>query len=657
MKKIALLLCLAAFSVQSAEIDLSQFREPAAGKGPEMLRNTGLEEKNTAAWPLPAGYVIEAHKGRNESTGLCYRRTNPDEYLLPHQKVKLPGGTYEIGCWIKTENVTGAGATLCVEIYDAKNGKYIAGTYLNHVKGNSDWTLVRGEFTAPEQPDLEYRVTPFLRKGGTGTAYYDDFFLRRLGDKYSVYPTRTSSGIVNRDGVLTLRAAVNGKMPEAEKKLLILLQNSHGQWTKPPAAGVAEFQIPETAFDKGKPSDFKVYLLDLERKHILYRDTLSLQYTPVPPQGENFGTVGRDNIFRLNGKKFMPLGFYAHIDEKNIALCREAGGNVLMSYGVLWQKWPGHKTPLDAARAMMDALDAAGLKLLFSLKDVYETGSGANPVNAWYGVRGSDNVAAKAVELFRDHPALLGWYIADEISSSRADEVKKRRTMLNRLDPGHPTWAVYYQFAELQDFTLAQDILGVDPYPIRGADSNNMSMVEFAMENASATGLPLWVVPQLHNVGIYSSKGQISGRAPTSDEMCAMSVLMAGMGAKGFIYYKLDDLFSPKLPPDNFRRQWPDTRKCFRLMKRLEPYILGSAKIQELRFRHVTGRLRAFQLTADDGRRAVLIAAIGPGTASGVLNLPGRWHSETGRTINKNGKAQFRGQDISYDVLYFNERI
>ena len=59
----------------------------------------------------------------------------------------------------------------------------------------------------------------------------------------------------------------------------------------------------------------------------------------------------------------------------------------------------------------------------------------------------------------------------------------------------------------------------------------------------------------------------------------------------------------------------------------------------------------------DDGRRAVLIAAIGPGTASGVLNLPGRWHSETGRTINKNGKAQFRGQDISYDVLYFNERI
>ena len=69
------------------------------------------------------------------------------------------------------------------------------------------------------------------------------------------------------------------------------------------------------------------------------------------------------------------------------------------------------------------------------------------------------------VEAFRSHPALLAWYTCDEKMADWVDIMTRRRELVNRLDPDHPTWAVFYQ-PNVEDYLPMLDLFGGDQYPI-----------------------------------------------------------------------------------------------------------------------------------------------------------------------------------------------
>lgn len=192
----------------------------------------------------------------------------------------------------------------------------------------------------------------------------------------------------------------------------------------------------------------------------------------------------------------------------------------------------------DAVAEALDLCDKLGIKVLFSLKDLFN--------------EGDDAVVTRLVERFRNHPALLSWYICDEAAVDRIPEVAARRRLVNRLDPFHPTWSVFYQWPDFHHYVPCQDVFGNDPYPINFRDDSHIEGTDASTRAAEALNMPLWSVPQIHHTGFYNFGGTkwqenpvpyfSTQRAPNEEEMNTICLLEAMRGAKGFVMYSYFDL-------------------------------------------------------------------------------------------------------------------
>jgi len=140
--------------------------------------NAGFEDGATG-WSLPETYSVDPGVARSGAASLRIVNDDPGVYLLATQSVPFEtGACYEYSVWVKTEGVEGdeAGATACLE-WSGPEG-WLGGSYAEGVKGTSDWTLVRA-ISGPIPPEATTcRLTLYLRKGMTGTAWFDDAEMR-----------------------------------------------------------------------------------------------------------------------------------------------------------------------------------------------------------------------------------------------------------------------------------------------------------------------------------------------------------------------------------------------------------------------------------------------------------------------------------------------
>src|SRR5690606_11445662 len=105
--------------------------------------------------------------------------------------------------------------------------------------------------------------------------------------------------------------------------------------------------------------------------------------------------------FFRNGELFFPLGFFNLIDAETVDALAGTPFTTLLSY-----------TPPDDAA--MDRAAAAGISVIYSLKDFfYDSSQGAKP-DEIHDEEDEVPVIIDHVERYRDHPALLAWYMADE---------------------------------------------------------------------------------------------------------------------------------------------------------------------------------------------------------------------------------------------------
>ena len=362
----------------------------------------------------------------------------------------------------------------------------------------------------------------------------------------------------------------------------------------------------------------------------------------------------------VNGKKFLPVGIYTNqqskgfkqwgnrwrqVDTENL---KKSGFNCIMPYDCLSWKMAGSKlSGIDAQREVMDELNGNGIKVIFSVKDI------RHKWDKWHGAKGMKPVVKKVVEAFREHPALLAWYVNDERGVEPLD-LEKRET-IGMLDPFHPTWQVqcfYYKFDEYQG---ASDVFGVDPYPIvkNGKDMKlirknmNLAMRAVGFDNTIA----LWAVPQVFPWSHH--RGFEKPCWPTENQIRSMSLLMAIMGARGFVMYSYMDLFTGG--GDDFKKYWPGVCNSARMLNEIAPFLLGDPVAPPVEMKIIKGDAKAKAFTADNGKTCVLIAAIGPGPAEAVIKISGgdKLKSRYGRsTLNQNGTWIFKGNNIDCDVLF-----
>ncbi len=604
-------------------------------------------EKGGAGWSLKAGAKVEPGTGRSATRSLRYERTDSKDYKVISTKVNVtPGAFYRFGVWVKTENVTvspqGGGATAAMQFSktdsDGKK-KFISGRYLKGLTGTNDWTLVSDTVRIPKDATTA-EISLYIWKGATGTAWFDDIVIQKQDSNlWALYTLNLYNTIT--DGKCTVAVShdgktVSGKPLEVRMSLkdTTFIQRMPVQNDR---AGFSLTEIPSGRYEA------QFMLLDTAARTVLYSTEIPLEVAPPAAPAVSIDHLGRTFV---NGKPFMPLGiFTGELAGGQIDKLKEAGFNCALPYSSMYLKTGKQDSPEEIVK-VMDMAAAKGFKVIFSCKDVGSTAR--HGLHEWHGARGQDEIITQMVSLLKDHPALLAWYINDEQPVSQIPRLAAMRRQINRLDPNHPVYGALYQYEELPLYGPSCDIIGVDPYPLK-AGNKTMANAVFAMKQARLSGLPTWVVPQISNIAVYYTDKQIQEPVNPSEEgMRSLVILEAAYGAKSFIFYKLEDLWTWKLPKDNYTREWPKVKNVVAMLKTLEPYIMSEYPVELLE----EGEVVAARLRDSSGKSAILVCSIGPGPAVASLKLEGNFRSQYGRTAKQAGAWVFKGEDISSDLLF-----
>ena len=132
------------------------------------------------------------------------------------------------------------------------------------------------------------------------------------------------------------------------------------------------------------------------------------------------------------------------------------------------------------------------------------------------------------------HPALRGWWIADEphLANVSPMELIRRREAFRGLDPRAPSWLNHCpSLGAYYDYDVA-DIISLDYYPI---PQGTLQVIEHELDalRRAVAPKPVWFVPQ----AFRSNNSSRWPRFPTRDEERLMVSMALAHGAKGIIYF------------------------------------------------------------------------------------------------------------------------
>ena len=284
--------------------------------------------------------------------------------------------------------------------------------------------------------------------------------------------------------------------------------------------------------------------------------------------------IDRNNNTIMNGKPFFPLGWYAGHIEQQMNEIADSPFNCILDYGT-------NRMSKEWMLRYMDNMHQKGLKLIYCMNDVYPTATYLEK-SSWEGVKGNDAIADAVVKAYRNHPAILAWYLNDELPPELVPKLTDYYERVKSNDPGHPCLIVLCQPQDFRHFPDTTDIMGFDNYPVPGALESVPNCVDMAIE-ASGGREPVWAVLQAFAWYQYRSSNKDrghqptkeeleSGRAPTFEEERCMTWLALAHGSKGIIYYCYYDL---RVLPQ-YQEMWAWMKKIGQEVKDFTPVLLSS---------------------------------------------------------------------------------
>jgi len=304
----------------------------------------------------------------------------------------------------------------------------------------------------------------------------------------------------------------------------------------------------------------------------------------------------------VEGEPFFPLGLYlGPTEDEHLARIAKAGFNTILCYG-----YGAGKAP----RAYLDRAQRHGLKVIYSVKDFYN-GTRWFPRGA--GKSGIE-LTRHYVSTLRDHPALLAWYVNDELGPEWLPKLRAAYDLICQLDPHHPTFQVLCVPGQNHRYYEVTDILGVDPYPV---PRHPVTMVGDWLETARHAmwgAKPVWCVPQIFCWANYTRNPK--DREPTFAEKRAMVFLALVHRAQGLICYSYYDLL--KGGKEKFKRRWREVNAIAEEVQELMPALLEGNEVAarlmgDVQYRVLDHRgvLRIVAVNTASGPRRLTVAVAG----------------------------------------------
>ncbi|HZY24730.1 MAG TPA: hypothetical protein VFE71_02795, partial [Bacteroidales bacterium] len=231
----------------------------------------------------------------------------------------------------------------------------------------------------------------------------------------------------------------------------------------------------------------------------------------------------------VNKLPFFPFGFYCYspvfpsLPEEEVV----KGFNLISPYQKIAPE------TLAERKAYMDRCAEIGMKVHYNLLSVSGGGGVGSKIEGLSDKEKRERLIEE-IKTFRDHPALLGWYISDEpngisITPSQMEEIYKT---VKENDPWHPVSIVFMApFLSAKKYTDALDIVMADPYPIPDNPVTIPGDVAFKLNSEFKSKIPFWIIPQSFG------GGELWGREPTIQEIRSMTWQSIINGATGIQYF------------------------------------------------------------------------------------------------------------------------
>jgi len=554
-----------------------------------------------------------------------------------------------------------------IEFFDADD-RYLGSSSLTPVTETDTWVEGEAEFTVPEFT-AECRLMFYLNAGVTGAARFAAPTIGPASFYWTAYPLTPV-----RDEL----PASGGKVPFGFFSLGQPEAPVVGDWScrvELEAQGTVLFTT-EAAIRNGRfavtvdplpagPATLTLTLLDGQGNRYDAR-TMAVQVVDEAKRGIPACVIDKHGRALRNGRPYLPLGLYMGMVERDeIAEIAESPFNCLMPYGSMFLKF--QESALEGVagiREVLDACHARDISIIFSMAGLY--GDSQRTPGEFLGEATADGAAAVAVRAFRDHPAVLAWYVNDEQPVECIPRLVARRQLVRSLDPGHPIYAVMCQAPELPLYTPIVDVYGIDPYPIVHPTCNHIRASRYTHDMAEKAvltddGMALWTVVQAHNIGAYDHKAMQDPafyreeyRDPSFDEILALALLAVLRGAKGLLFYSYPDLAHPTFDAGSRGRRWDNLRRAGQAVRDIESYLLADAEAPTLALHVIEGEVEARAFRDDQGRDCVVVVGIGPGASKAEITLPAGMGmvSKFARTVALgNGRYRFEGVDVCSDVL------
>ena len=488
---------------------------------------------DTSAWsPAKARYRYVSGEGRNGSAAVRFDVEKGMPYSFPMQKISLePGGRYRFEAWVRTKDVAGrgAGASLYAGWSDA-DGKHLGGGSAEGVKGTCDeWTLISVTMDVATNV-ASFTVGPYMTGSMTGTAWFDDVRITRL--KRPVLGPLVSSAYRDEaaGGKVVFSCEPTAEFVRRGLSAVYAFKDGSGAIRKV-KAGFDGDSLQAAVDVASLPLGESRVVLALLDKDGSVVESQRLRFNRLRAERKLPVRFDAGNRLIVDGRPFLPVGVYlSRYSQEAVADLKASPFNCVMSYQRL-------------TREQMDEFHAAGIKVIYSIKEVYRgrPGCPAEITDA----ASEDAWVESHVRSLMDHPALLAWYVNDEMCDAWEERLRRRYELLRRTDPGHPVYAVLCQIGSLRRVLGTFDVIGTDPYPVGRKDPEPISMVADWTERTRRAvfgGKPVWQVPQIFDWGGYKTWKGFTTRAPTEAEMRNMAWQCVASGADGVVPYNYSGL-------------------------------------------------------------------------------------------------------------------
>ena len=304
---------------------------------------------------------------------------------------------------------------------------------------------------------------------------------------------------------------------------------------------VKNFTVDTAAFPAGS------YTVTVTNSGAEYaNDSLSDTFRIIAPATPGSSSVRLDDnrYLLVNGKPFFPRGFIGgqHKEPHFFEGMQAAGYNTVQFYGLNWPSLQDIKIVLDKAHKCnlkVFCYPYWGTSIGFTgFRDLKKSNKHRKPrltEAQWERLK-------KMVDMVKEHPAFLGWYLADEPRGAElCDELLKVYHYLQQADPHHPVITLDFTAngciskKDLADI----HILDMYPHPFKdGSWARSLPSVFYSMkqvnENTGSAGT--WFCPEA-----FTPRGK-NRRPMTYRELRCLIFGTIVNGATGMMPYKIGSI-------------------------------------------------------------------------------------------------------------------